>query len=176
MENYLVITAVGTDRPGIVKQLSGLVADNGCNIHDSRMTVLGGEFALILMVSGKWNELTRLEDALGAQAETLSLKIICKRTQDGIHPTPRLPYSVEAISIDQAGIVHQIASFFSGRGVNIQEMNSTRYAAAHSGTPMFAMHILISISADNHIATLREDFLDFCESLNIDASMEPVKP
>jgi glycine cleavage system transcriptional repressor len=90
-------------------------------------------------------------------------------------PTSRIPYSVEAVSIDQPGIVHQVANFFSGRNINIQEMQSMRYAAAHTGTPMFTMQILISIPADVHIASLREDFLDFCETLNIDATMEPLK-
>jgi glycine cleavage system transcriptional repressor len=41
---------------------------------------------------------------------------------------------------------------------------------------MFAMQVLIGIPSDQHIASLREDFLDFCESLNIDATMEPLKP
>ena len=176
MENYLVITALGTDRPGIVNQLSELVKDCGCSIYDSRMSVLGGEFAIILMASGKWNELTRLEDSLSAQAQSLGLAITCKRTQASTAANRLIPYSVEAIAMDQPGIMHQVASFFSSRHINIQEMHSTRYAAAHTGTPMFAMHIMISIPADMHLATLRNEFLDFAEALNIDATIEPIKP
>jgi len=57
MESYLVITALGEDKPGIVDKLSQTVAECGCNVVDSRMTVLGGEFAVIQLISGKWNEL-----------------------------------------------------------------------------------------------------------------------
>jgi len=57
MENYLVITALGEDNPGIVHKLTETVTNCSCNVVDSRMTVLGGEFAVILMASGKWNHL-----------------------------------------------------------------------------------------------------------------------
>jgi glycine cleavage system transcriptional repressor len=57
MENYLVITALGKDKPGIVDKLTETVANCSCNVVDSRMTVLGGEFAVILMAAGKWKPL-----------------------------------------------------------------------------------------------------------------------
>ena len=47
MDNYIAISAVGQDRPGIVNELSRAILEYGCNIVDSRMTVLGGEFAII---------------------------------------------------------------------------------------------------------------------------------
>ena len=176
MENYLVITALGEDRPGIVNKLSACVVDCGCNIVDSRMTVLGGEFAVMLLVSGKWNELTRLEDTLKAQRDALDLIITTKRTQPSRLSKDLMPYVVEVISIDHPGIVYQLANFFSTRDINIQEMNTTRYAAAHTGTPMFAMHITANIPAGTHVATLRDEFLDFCEAQNLDATIEPMKP
>jgi len=61
MNKYLVISALGKDRPGLVNQLSHAILDAGCNIQDSRMTVLGGEFALMLLVTGPWNAVGKLE-------------------------------------------------------------------------------------------------------------------
>jgi len=52
MTKQLVIAAVGEDRPGLADQLSKWILDSGCNIADSRMMVLGGEFAVLLLVSG----------------------------------------------------------------------------------------------------------------------------
>ena len=53
--NYLVISALGKDHPGIVNTLTKTILNHGCNIVDSRMTVLGGEFAIIMLISGiKW--------------------------------------------------------------------------------------------------------------------------
>ena len=48
---YVVLTAVGPDRPGLVNQLSSLIREAGASIEDSRMAILGGEFAMILLVS-----------------------------------------------------------------------------------------------------------------------------
>lgn len=175
MESLLVITALGEDKPGIVDKLSETVMACHCNIIDSRMSILGGEFAVMLMVSGKWNELTKLEDALNSTSEVLSLTIACKRTEPNKTSTDLMPYSVEVISIDQPGIVHELARFFSSRNINIQELSTTQYAAAHTGTPMFALHITANIPASQHIAGLRDEFLDFCETLNMDATMEPTK-
>ena len=176
MKSYLVITALGEDKPGIIDKLSQSVADCGCNVIDSRMTVLGGEFAVLQLVSGKWNELTKLENALPAVGEPLGLTVICKRTQPVELSADLMPYTVELISIDHPGIVHELAHFFSSRNINIQELNTTRYAAAHTGTPMFALHITANIPADTHIASLRDEFLDFCETQNMDATIEPMKP
>lgn len=176
MESFLVITALGRDKPGIVDKLSEAVTNCDCNIVDSRMTVLGGEFAVILMVSGKWNQLAKLEDALQGLRESLELTITSKRTEPGEPATDLMPYTVEVISIDHPGIVYELAHFFSKRNINIQELNTTRYSAAHTGTPMFALHITANIPADIHVASLRDEFLDFCESQNMDATIEPMKP
>lgn len=176
MESFLVITALGRDKPGIVDKLSEAVTNCDCNIVDSRMTVLGGEFAVILMVSGKWNQLAKLEDGLQSLRDSLELTITSKRTEPGEPATDLMPYTVEVISIDHPGIVYELAHFFSKRNINIQELNTTRYSAAHTGTPMFALHISANIPADTHVATLRDEFLDFCESQNMDATIEPMKP
>jgi glycine cleavage system transcriptional repressor len=176
MDSFLVITALGEDKPGIIDKLTEIVADCNCNVIDSRMSVLGGEFAIMLMVSGKWNELTKLEDTLDSASDSLGLTITCKRTEPASPASDLMPYSVEVISIDQPGIVHELARFFSSRKINIQELNTTQYAAAHTGTPMFAMQLTINIPASMHIAALRDEFLDVCETQNMDATMEPMKP
>lgn len=173
--NLLVISALGEDRPGIVNELARLVSDTGCNIEDSRMTVLGGDFAVILLVDGRWNELAKLEAALPGLERRLGLTISAKRTRPARREGSLLPYSVEVVSIDHPGIVHQLANFFSSREINIRDMATTTYAAAHTGTPMFSVQITVDVPAAMHIARLREDFMDFCDQLNLDAIIEPVK-
>ena len=70
MKQLLVISALGEDRPGIVDELSELILDAGCNIEDSRATVLGGEFAVMLLVSGRWNAVAKLETGLPRAGES----------------------------------------------------------------------------------------------------------
>jgi glycine cleavage system transcriptional repressor len=173
--NYLVISALGKDRPGIVKMLSQKILEEGCNISDSRMTVLGGEFAILLLIEGQWNTLAKLENALPELQDELDLTIIAKRTE----PQPRsdnlLPYMVEVVAMDHPGIVNKLAEFFSERKINIQDMMTTSYAAAHTGTPMFSVHMSVGIPSDTHLAGLREDFMEYCDALNLDAVIEPIK-
>ena len=174
-KNFLVISALGKDRPGIVDQLSKTVLDHGCNIADSRMTVLGGEFAILLMIEGNWNTLTKLEDSIPALQQQLALTIIAKRTEERRQGGDLLPYGVDVVSLDHPGIVHHLASFFSRRKINIEDMVTNSYAAAHTGTPMFAVHMTVGIPSNVHIATLRDEFMEFCDSMNLDAVLEPIK-
>lgn len=174
-KTYLVISALGEDHPGIVNQLSKTVLDHGCNIEDSRMTVLGGEFAAILLVEGKWNTLAKIENALPELERQLGMTIIAKRTGERATGRNLLPYAVDVISMDHPGIVNNLASFFAERRINIEDMATSTYAAAHTGTPMFSVHMTVGIPADMHIAGLREEFMDYCDGLNLDAVLEPIK-
>ena len=173
--NFLVISALGKDRPGIVKALSKKILDEGCNISDSRMTVLGGEFAVLILAEGHWNTLAKLESALPELQEELGLTIICKRTEGRAKSSNQLPYMVEVVSMDHPGIVNQLAEFFSERNINIEDMMTASYSAAHTGTPMFSVHMSVGIPADIHIAGLRDEFMDYCDALNLDAVIEPIK-
>jgi glycine cleavage system transcriptional repressor len=175
MASYLVISALGTDRPGIVQEISRAVLDSGCNIEDSRMTVLGGEFAVLMLISGNWNSIAKLEGMLPGLQEKLDLTVISKRTKPRPASDNLLPYAVEVVTMDHPGIVHEVANFFSGRRINIEDLYTDSYRAAHTGTPMFNMSMRINIPADLSISTLREEFMDFCDELNLDAVLEPVK-
>ncbi|MBK1641172.1 glycine cleavage system protein R [Chromatium okenii] len=174
-KTYLVISALGEDHPGIVNQLSKVVLEHGCNIEDSRMTVLGGEFAAMLLVEGKWNTLAKIEHALPELERHLGMTIISKRTGERTTRNNLLPYAVDVVSLDHPGIINNLAGFFAERKINIEDMATSSYAAAHTGTPMFSVHITVGIPADIHIAGLREEFMDYCDALNLDAVLEPLK-
>jgi glycine cleavage system transcriptional repressor len=175
MNSHLVISAVGADKPGIVNDLSQTIMECGCNIEDSRMTVLGGEFALILMVSGNWNTVAKLEATLPSIQERLGLTAVAKRTAPRKASQNLLPYAADVVSIDHPGIVYHLANFFSSRNINIEELVTSSYRAAHTGTPMFSVHIEVGIPSHIHIAELRDAFMDFCDELNLDAVLEPMK-
>ncbi|MDD3516774.1 MAG: glycine cleavage system protein R [Chromatiales bacterium] len=175
MSTHLVISAIGEDHPGIVEGLSKTILDSGCNIEDSRMSVLGGTFAVIMLVTGNWSTLGKLDSSLATLQRQHGLDIHTRRTGPRRTEGRFLPYSVDVVALDQPGIVHQLAGFFSARGINIQEMSTAAYSAAHTATPMFSAHITVEIPADVHIASLREDFLDFCDALNLDGVIEPIK-
>ncbi|MEN8131721.1 MAG: glycine cleavage system protein R [Pseudomonadota bacterium] len=175
MTNFLVISALGDDQPGIVEKLSRAILEYDCNIEDSRMSILGGTFAIIQLVSGRWNNLAKLESALANLEKQLHLTIVTKRTLQREPPKQVLPYTVDVVSLDHSGIVSHLAAFLAIHGINIQEMTTSTYKAAHTATPMISIRMTIEIPASLHITQLREEFLDLCDEQNFDGVIEPIK-
>ena len=174
-KNYLVITASGADKIGLVERLAGRIADCGCNIEESRMAVLEDKFALFMLVNGSWHALSKLEGQMNSLGEQLGLTIIHERTQKRERAEPAIPYAVEVVSMDQPGIVRSLAAFFSRNGINIEEVQTNTYPAPHTGTPLTSVVMTVGIHAKVHVPTLRGDFLDYCDELNLDATFEPVR-
>lgn len=171
MTKQLVITALGEDRPGIVDELSNALTQHDLNIEDSRMSVLGGEFAILMLVSGSGNSINTFITETPALEGSLGMKLLVKATQKKPGTLTLAPYAVEVVSMDHPGIVRDIARFFSSRKINIVDLDTSRYAAAHTGTPMFALHMTVEIPADLSIGKLREEFVNMCDQLNLDAKM-----
>lgn len=175
--NQLVISAIGSDRPGIVNELSQLIVQNNGNIDDSRMTVLGGEFAIILLISASEEKLSFIEKIINKEASSLNLSVISKRTSDSTLAKnnaldKKIPYIVEVLAMDNPGIVYKLTDFFSTRDINIQTLQTDRYPAPHTGTQMFAIEMVITVPKTIIINDLRDDFMDLCEDMNLDATIE----
>lgn len=175
MSNSLVISALGHDRPGLVAELTQSIATTGCNIADSRMCVLGDDFAIIMLINGPWNSIAKLEDLLPSLKQQLNLKFTSTRTKQRTLKKEEILYSVDVVSIDHPGIVHDLAHFFSEHTINIHDIHTSSYRAAYTGTQLFSLHMTVEIPAKTHIGTLREEFMEFCDQLNLDAIIEPVK-
>jgi glycine cleavage system transcriptional repressor len=173
--DYLAITASGEDKVGLVQRFTSRVAEAGCNIEESRMAVLGGQFAILMLISGPWNALSKLEDRLDQVAGELGLAIIHKRTRPVERKTPQVPYRVNVVAMDHPGIVHSLADFFARQGINIEELSTDTYPAPHTGTPMFSVNMTVGVPGDMHLPTLRGDFFEYCDNLNLDAVMEPAR-
>jgi len=175
MKQHLAVSAIGSDRTGMVHDLTRIISDCGGSIADSRMIALGSEFAMQLLVSGNWHTLARIESELARLAESSTLSLHLKRTEPRAARADMLPYSIDIVSLDQTGIVAGLSGFFASRGIEICEVSSRSYAAVHTGAPMFALQLVINVPGKLHLAQLREEFMDFCDSLNLDAILEPVK-
>lgn len=171
-KDFLAITASGEDQVGLVDKFTSKISEAGCNIEDSRMAVLGGQFAIIMLVSGPWNALSKLEGQLDAIGGALGLTVVHMRTRER-QRQPLIPYDIEVVALDHPGIVHSLANFFSRRNINIEELQTNAYPAPHTGTPMFSVTLTIGIPAKTHIPTLRGEFLEYCDDLNLDATFEP---
>jgi glycine cleavage system transcriptional repressor len=173
----LVITALGANRPDLIPELTRTIKDAKCTILECRMTELGFEFAGHLLVEGNWNHIVRLENALESLAGRFGLKIHLLRAkeQEAKEGDPTLPYAVDVFATDQINNIHDLSSFLSERGISILDLSTSRYPAPFTGSPLFLAHMIVKIPGGTRIVSLRDEFLDFCEQLNLDAILEPVK-
>ena len=103
------------------------------------------------------------------------MRLLHFRTNAKPPQTNLLPYVVEVVAADKPGILFQIGEFFQQHSISIEQLMSTRYRAMQTGADMFSAQITIGIPSNTHIAALRDDFLEFCDGLNLDAIMDPMK-
>ncbi|MBM2829734.1 MAG: glycine cleavage system regulatory protein [Gammaproteobacteria bacterium] len=175
MENYLVITALGKHNPALVEQFTRAIKEYGCSIVESRMTVLGSEFCVLMMLSGTWDAIAKIEDMLPKLGNKIEMSIMTKRTVIAKDVSNLMPYAIDVVSFDHIGIVHDIIKFIAENNIGIQDMYTNTYKASNTGTQMFSLHMAINIPVDVSISSIRGEFMDFCDKLNLDAIMEPVK-
>lgn len=173
--NYLAVAVLGEDRPDMIDALTQAVSDSKCDIVDSRMTVLGEQRGMLLMVRGNWNTLTRLETQLQKLERQLELGIVCRRTGDYRDQSTLRPYAAEVNALDQPGVVQGVTGFFTSRSIWVEDLATRTYRVPHTGTPMFNLNLIIGVPSRIHIGALREEFLDFCDEHNWDAVLEPLK-
>ncbi len=159
----------------MVQDITKVIMACGGNIEESRMTTLGAEFAMLLLVSGNWATLGKLERELDKLGNGDELTFAIRKTGQRQTKIDRMPYAVDVVALDQQGIVYNLANFFANHDIEIADVATRSYAAAHTGAPMFAVQMAVNIPSSVHIAQLRDEFLELCDRLNLDAILEPVK-
>jgi len=171
-KSYLVLTAVGPDRPGLVSEISSLVLSAGANLEDSRMAILGGEFALLVLVSGDQKataEVAAQADALGAK---LGLRLLTKPTTSRQVASDSLPFEIRVTGVDRPGIVQRVTGVLAGRGVNVASFESRLEFAPESGTPMFILEASLQVPSALALEDLRRELSKTCEEENWEYTLE----
>jgi len=174
MEKLLAVTAIGPDRAGVVRDLSQAINAAGGSIHESRMIALGAEFAVMMLVSGNWHTVAKLQSSLLTLQQQSELTVTVRETRPRPAETAA-PYSIDVVTLDHEGIVFGLSNFFATRNLEISEVNTRRYNAPHTGALMFSVQMAVNIPRTVHVATLREEFLEYCDEQNLDAVMEPAQ-
>ena len=174
-ENHLLINAYTTHPESPLLSVTRRIADSGCNLVDSRLATVGRDVSMTALATGSWDAVAKLEAMLGRLDREEGLKLNWYRTAAKVSQSNLLPYIVEVVAADKPGILFQLADFFDREGITIQNLQSTRYRAMQTGAEMFSAQVTIGVPSDMHIAALRDDFLEFCDHLNLDAIMDPMK-
>ena len=174
---WFILSAIGRDRPGIVADLARVVLDCDANLEDSRMTILGSDFAVILLCSaGSAEAGDRLAVATKRLERDHGLTILVRHLDDGPRPAVPAPgtrlYRVEAAGEDRAGIVAGICGVLAERGINIVEL-LTRSRPGPGGSPHYEMTIRVEVPEASDPRALREALEAEADRLVVDVALMP---
>jgi glycine cleavage system transcriptional repressor len=124
----VVISVLGTDRPGIVATVSRILLENSCNIEDVSQTTLQTEFTGILIASiPKQLQLDDLLAGLQRGLEPFGLHVLVKPLETtGEPPAPSAgePFVVTTVGPDQVGLVAGITEVIARFGANITNLRA----------------------------------------------------
>jgi glycine cleavage system transcriptional repressor len=149
MPRSFLLTLTGPDRVGIVDRVTGLLLDRGGNVDASRMARLGGEFAMLMLVTLPKDRFTGLDDDLNVlAAEGYKITTTPAGQTDTESHAGWLSYVIEVHGADHEGIIHEVAHVLSERGITIEEVESETTPAPISGSPLFAMTARVLVPPD----------------------------
>ncbi|HEX2855545.1 MAG TPA: ACT domain-containing protein [Opitutaceae bacterium] len=184
MLSTLVMTVIGTDRPGLVQMMAARVADHGGNWLESRMCRLGGQFAGIVRVEVAQERRDELLNALrtlevdglraiihadGLAVEGAGRTAVRDKTAGGSLVT------VELVGTDRPGILRSVSGVFAAHRVNVEELASERVDAAMGGGMLFQARATLFVPADVKLAAVRADLETIAADLMVDLKVAPAE-
>ena len=178
MRYWYVLTAIGSDRPGIVADLAESIYECDCNLEDSSMTLLGNEFAVLLLLSSPTAESqTRLSAACKRVEWERHITVFFRRLESepvfagGDRPTAQ--YELHATGTDKAGIVARVARCLANHGVNIAHLISRAHPEPGTGTAIYTMRIGLDVPPGLSISSLRDALESVADEVNIHIDLTP---
>jgi glycine cleavage system transcriptional repressor len=171
---FKALVAVGKDRPGLVHGISALIHSAGANIEDSRMAVLGGEFAMVLLCSGSAEQLARVEERKALVGEKLGLELSLRDTTAPTSVRSPSRQRLQVSGFDRPGIVDAVTRVLASREVNVESLQSSISHQPLSGTQIFVLEAEITVPAASPLAELRTELEEVCEREQLELELEPL--
>ncbi|MBI5838534.1 MAG: transcriptional regulator [Chloroflexi bacterium] len=176
MSKSIVLTLTGHDRVGIVEEVTDVFVRHGGNVEASRMSRLGGEFAILMLASLPDKEMSVFEKDLKRLRDE-GYQITLLQTEDD-HTKKYagwLPYEIEVLGADHDGIIYQIAHHLAGQGINIENMDTRTAPAPMSGTPLFTMKAVVIVPPNLPFHQWSDALEYLGDKLNVSIKVEMVK-
>jgi len=171
----LTISALGNKSTHFIAEIIAAVSSCESNVLELRSSRLAQVTALYMLVDGNWNHIAKLESILEGLQKRLEINIHTLRTETTHTESEGIPYTLETISLDRDNVIEDITSFLFDHEISIEEINASSYQAPYIQTAIFSTKFILFIPPEVQLLVFREEFLDFCNSLNIDAIIEPIK-
>jgi glycine cleavage system transcriptional repressor len=178
MKRWFLLSAIGQDRPGLVAELAQLVYDSDANLEDSRMTILGSDFAVILLASsGTAGAADRL--LLGAKrlerdhGLTILLRALEGQPRGPVPAPGHVAMRVRAAGADKAGIVAGVCRVLAEHAVNIADL-ATQSRPGEGGSPHYEMSMMVEVPERLDLQQLRKALDTEADRLRVDVELDPI--
>ena len=177
MKKLVALSAIGSDRPGIVAALARVLFETGCNLEDSSMTRLKGDFAVLLLVSLPGTitldvlsqNLKTVTDSLGL---TISLReLSAQELSDASKPA--LPHTLVVYGVDHPGIVYRITQTLADQSVNITDLRT--HVTEAKGLPLYSLIMELEIPTQSAAETLRSVLKSLGAELKVEVTLTQVE-
>lgn len=172
-KTYLVVTIIGPDKRGLVAEITELVAEHHASIEESRMSRLGGDFAIIMMLS---LDAAQKENCCAAldSFKTQGLEVFSRETNLSRVEKFKgfVPYEVSVWGADHEGIVHAVAEYLTEMHIQLEDVETEVTNAPNTGTPLFSMVAEIQAPPTLTLQQLRDRIDDLSDELGVDISVK----
>ncbi len=165
MGTSFAITVVGHDRPGIIAEVTGALADLGGNLEDSSMTLLRGHFAWTLVVTGTDPAVTQ-ERLRPLQDSGLWTTVIPLPESDAA-PRSGVSYVLSVHGGDRPGIVAKLTEVVAAAGGNIVDL-TTRLAG-----DLYVLVAEVALPVEADVALLERQISAAATSVGVGATLRP---
>ncbi|GAM08666.1 glycine cleavage system transcriptional repressor [Geobacter sp. OR-1] len=175
---HFAVTIISKDRPGIVADVTEVLFRLGCNIEDSSCTMLGGDFAMILIVSHEKpftksklvDEFKGLNERTGlvTYVRTLSEAEICPVKEEG---------ELCLISVygsDQPGIVYRVTRVLADLKVNIADLNTKLIGTVEE--PVYVLMLEATLPAGVSIDDISSLLENLRKELKVEITVRSITP
>lgn len=168
-KKLLSLSAVGRDRTGIVSSISKVLFDLGCNIEDSTMTLLSGQFAMILLIACHENaDLVKIKTKLKTVLKQIGLSCSVNEIVAGGKKIKTFGnYVVSVYGADKPGIVYSISKYLSDNGINITDVQTS---VAGARDKVYIMLLEVQIPKKMNVENIKSRMLLLSKELNVDVS------
>ena len=171
MSNHLVVTAMGADRPGIVSKFARLASECDCDIVDSRMALFGNEFTLIMMLSGSWPSITKMESTLPSLSVELELMTVMKRTAKHTPKNYISRLEVNFSGFDQRGTMKKITQFLADRSLDLGAVKP-HAEEDDTGEPTQNISLTINVPEKVDLEKLEVSMHELAKELSLECTLE----
>jgi glycine cleavage system regulatory protein len=170
----LVITLIGSDRPGLVEAVAAVVSDHGGNWLEGRMAHLAGKFAGVLRVEVAPERASELSSALG-RLHDRGLRVVVESGAATGDAESSRAMEVELLGLDRPGLVREISRLLAARRVNVEELATDVYSAPMSGDSMFRARARVNVPGDLDAHELRESLERLAGDLMVEIRVADVE-